>query len=255
VDSTDYGNLTKKQINILKAQKKKHKPAKNYHLVHNEDVFAPLPDKLELEFVRTTPFGHREFAFKPTQQFTNLTETYKFVKDSGDPNNLAQFVQTHPFYPEALYDFGDFMRLQNNNKDANHLLEQALYFYEECFVYDFNIYSNDLKNLVVLDYEYNTFTKIFFKCVLIMIEILQKKGCYKSALEYNKFLLKLNPIQDPCSTLLKISYTAISAKQYDWFVNFAFKFGKQYHTKQNELESKANSNSILMYPNILFSVA
>lgn len=112
----------------------------------------------------------------------------------------------------------------------------------------------------MLDYDYNVFTKLVFKCVFKMIAILQKKGCYKSALEYNKFLLKLNPIQDPCGALLYIDYNAISAQQYDWYMNFALKFGKQYYSKAQELETEQTSGrkilkSILLYPNVVFSFA
>lgn len=131
-------------------------------------------------------------------------------------------------------------------KQANKLLEQGLYFYEECFTYEFSIYSNSLTNLVVLDYDYNVFTKICFKCIFKMIAILQKKGCYKSALEYNKFLLKLNPIQDPCGALLYIDFNAISAKQFDWFMNFAVLFGNQYYTNLSESEIKKQKQKSIL---------
>jgi len=42
----------------------------------------------------------------------------------------------NPFHAEALYDMGEFFKIQGNFKDANSLLENLLYFYEDCFSYD-----------------------------------------------------------------------------------------------------------------------
>jgi hypothetical protein len=45
------------------------------------------------------------------------------------------------------------------------------------------------------------------------MDILGKKGCYRTALEYNKFLLKIN-INDPTACLLCMDFNAISSKQF-----------------------------------------
>ena len=61
------------------------------------------------------------------------------------------------------------------------------------------------------------------------IDILGKKGCFKAALEYNKFLLKLNPIEDPVGALLTLDYYALSAKQYEYFLYFVKNFAKEIY--------------------------
>lgn len=48
-------------------------------------------------------------------------------------------------------------------------------------------------------------------------DILGKKGCFRAALEYNKFLLKLDPFNDPLGALLCLDYFALSSKQYSYF--------------------------------------
>lgn len=47
-----------------------------------------------------------------------------------------------------------------------------------------------------------------------------------------------------------IDHCALSAKQYDYFSEFAFNFGSQYLA--NEVE---NDRSVLLYPNVLYSLA
>ena len=171
VENTDYGNLNKRQKAYLKQQQRKNKPNKNFNLVHNDDVFTKLPDKLDCEFIKVNEYGHRVFAFKPNQKFMNLSETYEQVRNTHDPNNMSQFAQMNPHYPEAIYDLGELLRLQGDMKGANRLLEQSLFLYEESFSYEFSIFSNTLCNLVILDYEYNIFSKLLFKTVFRMIAI------------------------------------------------------------------------------------
>jgi len=48
--------------------------------------------------------------------------------------------------------------------------------------------------------------------LLKFIDMLGKKGCFRSALEYSKFLLKLNPSEDPVGALFCIDYNALSSK-------------------------------------------
>lgn len=48
--------------------------------------------------------------------------------------------------------------------------------------------------------------------LLKFVDILGKKGCFRAALEYNKFLLKLNPYEDPVGSLLCLDYFALSSK-------------------------------------------
>lgn len=51
------------------------------------------------------------------------------------------------------------------------------------------------------------------------MDILGKKGCFRTALEYNKFLLKIN-LNDPTACLLCMDFNAISSKQYEFLLNF-----------------------------------
>jgi hypothetical protein len=77
------------------------------------------------------------------------------------------------------------------------------------------------------------------------IDILGKKGCYRTALEYNKFLLKIN-INDPTACLLSMDYNAISGKQYFYLIEFVQKFSDY---------TGAKGQSLYLLPNFCYSVA
>ena len=55
-------------------------------------------------------------------------------------------------------------------------------------------------------------SKTFFLALLKFTDILGKKGCYRAALEFNKFLVKLNPSEDPVGGLLSLDYNSLSSK-------------------------------------------
>ena len=77
------------------------------------------------------------------------------------------------------------------------------------------------------------------------MDILGKKGCYRTALEYNKFLLKIN-VNDPTASLLSIDFNAISSKQYTYLISFAQHFSSYIGAKDS---------SLYLMPNFCYSVA
>lgn len=66
-------------------------------------------------------------------------------------------------------------------------------------------------------------------------------------MEYCKFLIKLNPGQDPVGGLLCLDYNALSAKQYDYLLYFAKNFGREIY--------KNSKSGILYLPNMIYSVS
>lgn len=146
-----------------------------------------------------------------------------------------------------MYDVGDYFRLKGDFKQANALLEQILFLYEESFGYEFGgLLTNNAKH-IVLSWDHNKFSKSLFLTIVKFIDILGKKACYKAALEYNKFLIKLNPLLDPVGGLLILDYNAISARNYDYLIMFVEHFCEEVYG--------TDKFSLLFLPNFLYSCA
>ena len=77
------------------------------------------------------------------------------------------------------------------------------------------------------------------------MDILGKKGCYRAALEYNKFLLKIN-INDPTASMLCIDFNSISAKCSDYLVTFVQDFSRYIGNPKT---------SLYLLPNFTYSIA
>lgn len=98
-----------------------------------------------------------------------------------------------------------------------------------------------LKKFIV----YDEISTSFFMSIFKFIDILGKKGCFRTALEYNKFLLKIN-VNDPTACLLSIDFNAISSKNYSYLIQFARQFSSYIGFK---------NCSLYLMPNFCYSVA
>ncbi len=163
-----------------------------------------------MEIISDNP-NYKFFTFKPTKALLNHQESYASIKNTHDPNLISEFLHTNPYFPLALYDLGEYLRLQGNFKDANFMMEKLLFFYEDSFDYHFNIFGNKDGHFCFLDFSSSIYNEIFYRSILKFIIIINKRACYRSALEYCKLLLKLNPIEDKLGALVLIDHCALNA--------------------------------------------
>lgn len=247
-EGVGQGDLTKKESKQMKMLKnRQYKAHKTYYLSYGYKPIGTIPEKFSCEKVGVDEFGNSIFAFMPSKKYMNLQETYEGLKNTHDPNNIFDFLNQNPFHIDCLYDVGDYFRLKGDFKQANALLEQILFLYEESFSYEFGALLNREAKNIVLSWDHNKFSKSLFLTIVKFIDILGKKACYKAALEYNKFLIKLNPLLDPVGGLLILDYNAISARNYEYLLNFVEKFCKEIYG--------TNKFSIMFLPNYIYSCA
>ncbi len=79
------------------------------------------------------------------------------------------------------------------------------------------------------------------------IDILGRKGCSRTSLEYCKLLLSINPYTDPYGALLRIDFYALRAHDYQLYIDFVRRFPL-------ELNPDEPCSSLLILPNVLLSV-
>ncbi|KAM3584605.1 hypothetical protein VKS41_003413 [Umbelopsis sp. WA50703] len=84
------------------------------------------------------------------------------------------------------------------------------------------------------------------ECIAIHrhIQFLSRRGCWRTAFEFNKLLLSLDPLTDPLCSKLSIDFYALKCNEHDYFLNL---FSASEDVKQDK------SQAIL--PNFAFSRA
>lgn len=88
---------------------------------------------------------------------------------------------------------------------------------------------------------------MFGECIVKYIDILGRKGCNRTAIEFCKLLLSLDPVNDPFGVFLRLDYYAIRGKEYKLLINFVKKI-------TTEIYPEEKMASLLIMPNYLFTV-
>ena len=90
--------------------------------------------------------------------------------------------------------------------------------------------------------------RVFGECLVKYIDILGRKGCSKTSVEYCKFLLGLSPYTDPFGALLRIDFYALRAHDYQLVLDIVQKL-------PYELYPEESNTSLLILPNLLMTSA
>jgi len=217
---------------------------KNYRLVYADTAHMFNPERFSCEMIGHTTQKMKVYALEPTKRYKELQEAFENLRNTGDPDHLAEFARANPFHVDAMFSIAELLRLQGDYKQVNQLLENIIFMYEDSFGYEVNIFEHDD---VMISYDANEYSRTLFAALNRFMDVLGKKGCYKSAFEYNKVLIKLNPYHDPAGGLLSFDYNAISSQNYDTLLEFPHRFGKQYY--------KSDEYSVIYQPNFAYSCA
>uniref|UniRef100_A0A671NZD7 Transcription factor 25 (basic helix-loop-helix) n=1 Tax=Sinocyclocheilus anshuiensis TaxID=1608454 RepID=A0A671NZD7_9TELE len=205
--------------------------------------------------------GIQRFTFEHNRDYQQVQFKFLDAVESMDPNNfvvilLLEYTVQHLF---VLFVSA----------------ERALYSFECAFHPVFSLTSGTCR----LDYcrpENRAFYLVLFKHMIF----LEKRGCPRTALEYCKLILSLDPDNDPLCMLLIFDFLCLRCREYttlirlyeEWEVhrnlsqlpNFSFSVAlSYYHLSQQEdispvenqqLKQKSNvllQNALIMFPGAL----
>jgi hypothetical protein len=115
-------------------------------------------------------------------------------------------------------------------------LERALYSFQQSFHPLFSIIRGECR----LEYRIQE-NRSFFICLFKHIIYIGERGCARTALEFCKVLLSLDPIDDPLAILLLLDYYAIRCEEYNYLIRF-----------YNEENQRLNLDGL---PNFIYSVS
>ena len=90
----------------------------------------------------------------------------------------------------------------------------------------------------------------FFLAIFRHIQFLTRRGCWKTAFEFNKLLFSLDPESDPLGSLLSLDYHALSSRDYDYLIRLASDWktaGVQYPVDLMNLPNMAFSSAYAQF--------
>uniref|UniRef100_A0A4W5NJS6 Transcription factor 25 (basic helix-loop-helix) n=1 Tax=Hucho hucho TaxID=62062 RepID=A0A4W5NJS6_9TELE len=219
--------------------------------------------------------GLQFFTFEHSRDYQQIQFKFLDSVESMDPNNIVVLLQMNPYHIDSLLQLSDVCRIQEDQEMARDLIERALYSFECAFHPVCSLTSGTSR----LDY-LRPENRAFYLAVYKHMVFLERRGCPRTALEYCRLILSLDPDSDPLCMLLLIDFLSLRSREYnfllrlyqDWEVhrnlsqlpNFAFSVAlSHFHLSQEDqteskererLKHKADlllQNALIMFPGVL----
>ncbi|NXC64448.1 TCF25 factor, partial [Aleadryas rufinucha] len=179
--------------------------------------------------------GVQHFTFEHHREYQQVQFKFLDAVESMDPNNIVLLLQMNPYHVDSLLQLSDVCRMQEDQEMARDLIERALYSLEYAFHPVFSLTSGACR----LDYR-RPENRAFFLALFKHLMFLEKRGCPRTALEFCKLILSLDPDNDPLCVLLLIDFLSLRAREYTFLTRLF-----------QEWESHRNLSQL---PNFAFSV-
>ncbi|KAF9146139.1 Transcription factor 25 [Mortierella sp. GBA39] len=219
-----------------------------------------IVDQDEKERITTFKVVHSEYYQRTQLKFLAAVASY-------DPNNLVMLLRESPFHIDSLLQLSEVSKHNGDNGLAGEFIEQALFAFEKSFHSLFNIASGSVR-LSFQEVE----NRSFFLALHRHIQFLGRRGCWRTAFEFNKLLLSLDPKHDELGSLLSIDFFALKAQEYVYLQklyerlqeehglsqlpNFAYSMAlAQFHLEAAQGKGHDESSKLLQRAIILFPSA
>ncbi|BFZ12900.1 hypothetical protein BsWGS_15939 [Bradybaena similaris] len=177
----------------------------------------------------------KEFAFEHSSVYQKLQHQFADAVDSGHPDNINNILRESPYHIDSLIQMADLFRINEDYQTAAEFIEKALYGLECAFHPLFNLAAGNC----YLSYK-RVENRALFLCLFKHILNLGRRGCNRTAFEFCKLLLSLDPDSDPLDCMSMIDYYALRSEQFDHLV---------------QLEQEVLNQAILrQVPNFAFSI-
>ncbi|XP_077165573.1 ribosome quality control complex subunit TCF25 isoform X2 [Paroedura picta] len=179
--------------------------------------------------------GVQHFTFEHHREYQQVQFKFLDAVESMDPNNLVLLLQVNPYHVDSLLQLSDVCRMQEDQEMARDLVERALHTLECAFHPMFSLTSGTCR----LDYR-RPENRAFYLALFKHMTFLEQRGCPRTALEFCKLILSLDPENDPLCMLLVIDLLSLRAKEYAFLIRIF-----------QEWESHRNLSQL---PNFAFSL-
>lgn len=167
---------------------------------------------LSMESVETKD-GITYYAFRHSEQYQDTQLEFLNAIATHNPEALLFLTRRHPYHVDSLLQLSEIAKQSGDWTAAGDFIERALYACERALHPQFSLSTGTAR----LSYKRSE-NRSFFLAIFRQIQFLTRRGCWKTASEFNKLLFSLDPVSDPLGALLSLDYHALSAKDYEYVI-------------------------------------
>ncbi|GAB5588492.1 hypothetical protein Unana1_03392 [Umbelopsis nana] len=157
--------------------------------------------------------GITEFCYVQSESYQDAQLEFLECVESHDPNNIVLLNRYYPYHVDCLIQISEIAKHSGDWTVAGECIEKALYACERAFHPNFNIGTGCVR----LSYKYDE-NRSFFLAIHRHIQFLSRRGCWRTAFEFNKLLLSLDPKADPLCSNLSIDFYALKCNEHEYFL-------------------------------------
>ena len=197
---------------------------------------------------QSNPLLENMFEIQWSREYQQLQKEYLQVQSTGDANQLCVFISHHPHHLEALLQLAMVFARTGQMDRATDLVRRCLYYIEQCHIEQFKPYEYPCG----LDIN-QTENKIYFLALFRHMQISGMMGCPRVASSIGKFILSLDPTQDPVHTLLFLDHYFLSSGCHSEINSFCSDLAgtvllQEYGWGCDNDEERLSSNDLLRRP-------
>ncbi|PBP17782.1 transcription factor 25 [Diplocarpon rosae] len=216
------------QVDLETALKGQHPPGKglselllrrNVFIQGKEDWPRATTGGLTMAVVDDkTDDGTVEFRFVHDQTYQALQQTYFGFVEMGDPQNLIALLTRNPYHISLLIQVSKIAKDQTDHALSADLLERALFSFGRAST---SLFATKLsQGKARLDFARPENRELWLAAYQYIKSLLMK-GTYRTALEWAKLILSLDPEGDPYCMRLLIHQLSLKAREFNWLLDVA----------------------------------
>lgn len=190
---------------------------------------------LSMKLVETKN-GVHYFTYEHSLNYQQVQMRFLEAVESLNPDFIVGIINTHPYHVDALLQLSDLCRLSDDLALAAELVQRALYCLECAFHPSFSVTLGNCR----LDYRLQQNRSLYIALFKHMLFI-GSRACYRTALEFCKLILSLDPEGDPLAVVLALDFYALRSQEYEWLIRIA-----------NDWEATRNLSQL---PHFAYSIA
>ncbi|KAG8963840.1 hypothetical protein FRC03_002524 [Tulasnella sp. 419] len=167
----------------------------------------------ELEGIVPIIDGEKWWTFEHSTSYKKTQLEFLEHVAIGDPNGLGFLLQRNPWHIDTLLQLSEIFRHQEDHSHATDLVDRALFSFERSFSPSFNLLSGTSR----LDFD-RIENRPLFLALHRQILQMERRGCMRTAMEFAKVLVSLEPWSDPLGGFLHIDCLAPKSGMDEWLL-------------------------------------
>ncbi|KAK0180617.1 hypothetical protein PV327_002980 [Microctonus hyperodae] len=210
--------------------------------------------------------GVQYFIFIHSAYYRQIQMKFFDAVESQNPENIVNILNTHPCNVDALLQFADLCKVNEDLQMSAEFVERAVYYLECAFHPLFNITSSYCR----LSYKHQA-NRALFIALFKHLMFIGGRACNRTSLELCKFLMSLDPDDDPLAIILAIDFYAMRAREYQWFIDFCQYWEEKknltqlpniayslalanFHVGNLDVANELLQNALIMFPGVLLNL-